>query len=440
MSYYKAHLAIYCVLGLAAAGGASFSITAFWRDKVADAGLKRAESALALHDFTRARAELQSYLALRPGDAEAHWLLARTERRSLLYFQFQPDWEASALHHLAESSRLQYDSEALELESALLATARGELPRVQSYLLGKLGHSYPDAAIVLEALVPAYLASHLLPPAMEQVTRLLAIDPENAQAWYWRGLIREQLLFNRLAAEDFTKALALNPNLEEARRPLARICLSAKQIDEALTQYDILHRLHPDDSEILVGMAQCCHAKGQEYEARDWLDRLPAAAAESGPALLLRGQLALEAGQNKEAEALLRKAVSASPQEAQGYYSLAQCLRHNGQSAESAALIARFERMTADFHRYTALTDRMRTDSRDPAVLCEAGMIMLGNGMTDGGLGWLASALRADPNYAPAHLALARYYQEKGDAKQAEFHRQSARTALARSPGGLPIP
>jgi tetratricopeptide (TPR) repeat protein len=148
---------------------------------------------------------------------------------------------------------------------------------------------------------------------------------------------------------------------------------------------------------------------------------------------LLRGQLALEAGHHEEAEALLRRAIAASPYEAQGCYSLSCCLRQLGQLGESAALMAKFDRMTADFHRYSALTEQMRTESRNPAVLCEAGTIQLRNGMVQNGLGWLASALHADPEYAPAHLALARYYQEAGDHKQSQIHRDRALKALAHS-------
>jgi Flp pilus assembly protein TadD len=192
-------------MGLALIGGILYGVASFWREKQTDAQLERAESALAHRDFAQARTDLQEYLSVRPKDGEAHWLLARTERRSMLYDPTKQQWEARVLHHLAESSKAKYDPEALELESALFGAARGELPRVQSYLLQKLVQHHPDSPIILEALIPAYLASHLLPQAMDQVTRLLAIDSENAQAYYWRGLIREQLLFNHLATADLKK-------------------------------------------------------------------------------------------------------------------------------------------------------------------------------------------------------------------------------------------
>jgi tetratricopeptide (TPR) repeat protein len=301
--------------------------------------------------------------------------------------------------------------------------------------VGRIGQNQVDAALIREALIPAYLAKHLLPQALDETNRLLPVDSENHRVLYWRGLIREQLFFIHLAAADYEKVLELKPEMEDARRRLARLQLLNKSYDEARANYEVLLQAHSHDAEAILGMAQCCHGKSLDEEARKWLDRLPENALQNGVALLLRGQLALQAGSYEEAEGLLREALKASPLEAQGYYSLARCLQHRGQVAESAALIAKFDRLTADFHRVAALTDQMRTESRNPAVLCEAGMILLRNGMVESGLGWLMSALRAEPDYAPAHLALAKYYQENGDARQAAIHRGRGLQALVKAMG-----
>jgi tetratricopeptide (TPR) repeat protein len=423
------------LVGLSLIGALSCAFAWQWREKQADALLERAEGALARRDFKEARSDLLSYLSRRPKDGEAHWLLARTIRRSALYETPEPNWDGQVLHHLAESSRAKYDSEAIELESALLATARGDLFKYEAFLLGKIGQHDPDSAVILEALIPAYLSSRLLPQAMDQTTRLLAVDSENPQAWYWRGLIREQLFFSRLAREDFEKALTLKPDLEDARRRLARLQVLNKSFEEAAVNYESVLSLHSHDSEAILGMAQCCHGKGLEEEAQKWLDQLPQNVLQEGNALLLRGQLALQAGNYEEAERLLRQVIKLAPLEAQAYYSLARCLQQRGQLAESAALTAKFDRMTEDFHRYSALTDRMRSESRNPAVLCEAGMIQLRNGMTENGLGWLFSSLRMDPDFAPAHLALAKYYQENGDSNQAADHREHGLRGLVKGLG-----
>jgi Tfp pilus assembly protein PilF len=53
-------------------------------------------------------------------------------------------------------------------------------------------------------------------------------------------------------------------------------------------------------------------------------------------------------------------------------------------------------------------------------------MISLRAGAAEEGLRWLNSALKEDPHYAPAHKALADYYQRHGDFNRAAQHRQKA--------------
>lgn len=54
------------------------------------------------------------------------------------------------------------------------------------------------------------------------------------------------------------------------------------------------------------------------------------------------------------------------------------------------------------------------------------GMAALRGGDTQTGLCWLQSAVKEDPNYAPAHRALMEYYQNIGDRVQAAAHRARA--------------
>jgi tetratricopeptide (TPR) repeat protein len=404
------------------------------------AQLRRAEEAQTARDFAGARLELEQCLATSPDSAEAHWLLARTLRRAALYSQAEAAWDDKCFNHLAESRRLHYDSDAVELETDLLGTMRGELPRQQKQLLSRVGKGDADAPLILEALVPAYLASQQLPLAMNCVTQLLALEADNPQVWFWRGLVREQLMFLRLAVADYEKALELSPNFDEARLRLAQSFVGMNSFAEAETHLELLRERRPNDPAVLLALARCFHARGKLPETEQLLERLPPGDANTGAALLERGKLALETGRTAESEALLRQALAASPNEAQVCYTLSQCLRQRGQKAESDALLARFQRFNADWTRFRSLTEKMRSESRDPAILCEAGVILLRNGQAPAGLGWLASALQAAPDYAPAHLALAAYYQQSGDTGRADHHRRLAEPGLKRIHWPLSLP
>ena len=436
----RARVLVWTGLGVALAALAGYGLAGHIKQSRTAAHLRHAEEALTARDFAGARQELERCLETSPDSAEAHWLLARTLRRAALYSQADASWDDKCFDHLAESRRLHYDSDAVGLEADLLATMRGELPRLQKELLSRVGKGDSDAPVILEALVPAYLASQQLPLAMNCVTQLLALEPDNPQVWFWRGLVREQLMFVRLAAADYEKVLDLNPNFDEARLRLAQSFVGMNSFAEAEKHFELLYERRPNDPVVLLGLARCFHASGRLSDTEQFLKRLPPADADSGVALLERGKLALETGKVAEAEALLRRALAASPNEAQVYYTLSQCLRQRGQKAESDALLARFERFNADWVRFRSLTEKMRSESRDPAILYQAGVILLRNGQARAGLGWLASALQAAPDYAPAHLALATYYQQSGDTPRAEHHRRLGEPGLKRIRWPLALP
>ena len=62
----------------------------------------------------------------------------------------------------------------------------------------------------------------------------------------------------------------------------------------------------------------------------------------------------------------------------------------------------------------------------DPALHYEMGVLFLRTGYPAEGEAWLKSALELDPNYAPAHAALADRYGQAGDAARAAEHRARA--------------
>ncbi len=51
---------------------------------------------------------------------------------------------------------------------------------------------------------------------------------------------------------------------------------------------------------------------------------------------------------------------------------------------------------------------------------------MLEHGHAEEGLGWTKEILRGDPSHAPTHRTLADYYQKRGEAGLANYHRLMA--------------
>ena len=65
-----------------------------------------------------------------------------------------------------------------------------------------------------------YLKTKQLARARNDLTRAIAIDPNRANAFYWRGVARLVSGKRRLAMSDFRKTLALNPDHRGARAAL----------------------------------------------------------------------------------------------------------------------------------------------------------------------------------------------------------------------------
>jgi Tfp pilus assembly protein PilF len=77
------------------------------------------------------------------------------------------------------------------------------------------------------------------------------------------------------------------------------------------------------------------------------------------------------------------------------------------------------------------LTERSHTD---PAALTEAGSLFLQLQEDKAGVEWLLRALRQDPQYVPAHEALVRYYESKGQSDKAAEHKQALSRLRAERP------
>src|SRR5262249_35079092 len=142
--------------------------------------------------------------------------------------------------------------------------------------------------------------------------------------------------------------------------------------------------------------------------------------------LRTRGQFALTDRQPAVAEGLLRRAVAARPNDYQAHLFLAQALQQQ-KKPQAAAQFRRADELKARMERLGAVAHRGRSEQPlDPALHGEMGLLLLRSGQESAAESWLLSALSLDPDYRPAHAALADYYERQGDATRAAEHRRRA--------------
>jgi tetratricopeptide (TPR) repeat protein len=117
------------------------------------------------------------------------------------------------------------------------------------------------------------------------------------------------------------------------------------------------------------------------------------------------------------------------PHDYQVQFGLYQVLEDLGKTEEAKEQLARAQDVKDRRERLAEISQRkMSQRPYDPALHCELGTLLISLGYRELGAGWLHGALQKDPNYQPAHAALADYYEQEGDAEQAAYHRQQAQT------------
>jgi tetratricopeptide (TPR) repeat protein len=387
--------------------------------------LDAARTALKKNHNLEAIRHLQICLKTWPTDGEVLFLVARTARRSGAF--------GEAEQALEKYQARRGSDEAVTLERILLRAENGELDQVGGFCRHWIEQGHPDATFIFEASVRGYLHAYRLSDARLCLQRWRQDEPDNPQTYYLEGQIHDCEGVSWAAVESYQKVLQADPEHDEARLKLTAALLERRAFPEAIVHLDYLRVHQPDEPLVPVRLAICRAFLGEPDEAVRLLDELLARQPHFAPALLERGKIALSRGEYETAEGWLREAVALGPGDHQARYQLVQCLRRAGKETEAQQQEQKLKLLEIDLRRIDEIANlRMSQTPSDPALHGELGAIMLRNGFVEQGLHWLHSALQLDGQCLPAHQALAEYYQQMGDAEQAEQHRRLAGLAPSR--------
>jgi tetratricopeptide (TPR) repeat protein len=386
--------------------------------------LQAARSSLDKYHNAEAIDHLRACMTVWPHHPETLLLAARAARRQGEFAQ-------------AESFQDQYrrargsEDDDLILEDMLLLAQRGEVLRAARFCKQLVEDGHPATPLILEAMANGYLNRFRLQDAMACLQDWLKRQPDNPQAVFLEGRVYDQGLNLRQALTCYRRALRLDPEHDDARQYLAGKLLDLAQAPEALPHLKYLRERLPDNPLIPVLLARCRHQLGQVAAAERILDEQLARAPNDSLALTERGSLALQRGQVKAAEAWLRRAAVRDPGNYLAHFLWHQALLRAGRDDEARQVQEHLKQMKKDMDRIMEIvTEKMQKSPRDPALLCETGLIALRAGAIDQGLEWLQSALTENPRYLPAHQALADFYERAGSPGRAAQHRRAI--AMAR--------
>jgi len=382
--------------------------------------LRAARSALTTYHPDVARDHLANCLKIWPTSAEVHLLASRAAWQS-------GDVETADQHLRAAQQSLGASSNEVALEWAMLHASSGNLREVDEFLQRRAAQDAAIAPVIWEAVADGYLRVYRNLDAMACLDHWLTVQPDNLRALELRGTTLQSAKQTHKAADDFRRVIQMDSTRSPTRWRLALCLLDSGAYQEAMPHLQALATEKPNDPDIQVRLARCHKMLGRDEQAEQILDEVLAVHPDHALALRTRGQFLISDGKPAQAEPMLKRAAAVAPDDYLSQFLFYESLQKQNKTAEAEAQL---QVANAAKERAERLGDlqsrRMYEQPLNPALHYELGVILLRGGHKNVGESWLLSALSLDPNYRPAHAALADYYAQEGDTKRADEHRRKS--------------
>ncbi len=368
-----------------------------------------------------ARRRLEKCLQFWPWTADLHRLAGRAAR-------MDGDLTAAEAHLKLALKASGEATESLQLEFLLLRVQAGELDEVVSALSDTVEKGHPDAPMILETVARAYIVQLRYRPAFVCLSRWLELRPGTARAYQWRGWVAERLNNYTLAAENYRKALDYEPELVMPQLRLAELLLEEKRAPEAIPYLERLAETDPDNAHVQSRLGICRFLQGDLVGARRLLEgaapKLP-----GDPVLRVNlARLELAEGRYAEAEKWLREIFASDPTDNEARYMMITVYQLRGELANADRALQEYNEYKKKVDRVNSLLkDAVENPATGPEEFAEIGEFLLLIGRDETARYWLDKALGRDSEHGRSHRAMAAYYEKKGNAEAAAFHRGKLR-------------
>jgi tetratricopeptide (TPR) repeat protein len=305
---------------------------------------------------------------------------------------------------------------------ALRDCRQGKLAEAEPILTDILNR-HPEDTEVRNALARAYTFADRPADALPHLTRLLEEQPDNTEYLKLRMEQNRKLKQREEEYADARRLIQLGSEDDKLRKSSVGLAFTVGRFAEAEELCQECLRYEPRDRGLRLLMANIRRARGDDNGAARILDDLIREDPKNYNALFLRGVLYDENGQPDQAVKLLWKVYHEDPtrQRTCGYQ-LSLALRKIGQEEEARKILDEVRRL-ADVQ---VVNEALKGQPDNLDLQVRMAESLLKDGHTADGLDLLQSVLRKEPNYAPAHLALAAHYEKEGRADLAARHRQLA--------------
>jgi tetratricopeptide (TPR) repeat protein len=261
----------------------------------------------------------------------------------LLYDQGQVSAAKQLLLQLEEQGAVNADLEAL-LGNCFESERQTGLA-LQAYQ--RAIRADPARIDYYEDLISLLLYLHKTDDAMAQVQQALALAPNDARPWVWKGNVELRRNSPKDAMENYRHAARLDKSNADAVLGIGTVFFATGQSEEAVVQYKAGIARFPNDSRFYVACAEMFLNSADSVKLHLQAERLLRKAVQLAPqsaeGYYLLGKIALQQGRLKDAEAEFLRSLQSDPDRSKTHFALSGVYRRMGRTADATKEFSLYE-------------------------------------------------------------------------------------------------
>ena len=275
-----------------------------------------------------------------PGRPAAGFQLA-----NLLYSRSQVPQARALLVELSEHGVVNADLQTL-LGNCFEAERQPDLA-LQAYQ--RAIQADPSRLDSYEDPISLLLYLHKTNDAVALVKQALAVAPNDARPWVWKGNVDLRRNAYQDAKESYRKAAKLDDSNADAFLGVAAVYFVAGQSDAAIAEYKTGIARFPNDARFYIACAEMLLAAPEAMSLRTQADNLLQKAVKLAPksaeAHYQLGQLALLQARLKDAEAEFVLSLQSDPDRSKAHFALSAVYRRMGRITDATREFATYQNL-----------------------------------------------------------------------------------------------
>ena len=185
--------------------------------------------------------------------------------------------------------------------------------------------------------------------AMSLIDHVLAVAPNDARPWVWKGNVELRRNAYKEATESYKRAVALDGSNADAIFGVAAAYFVTGQNGAAIAQYKVGIARFPNDARFYVGYAEMIVASPDslklQRQTEGLLHKALKLAPRSAQAHYLLGQLAMQQGRLKDAEAEFLRSLESDPDRSKTHFALSVIYRRTGRADDATKEFALYQNL-----------------------------------------------------------------------------------------------